>query len=405
MSALAIERHINEFANGVAHSAYVKKHGNIWRAANAHIEELRKSVKWNPGMLAPWQAWMRVAMFICAGLIRIGGEYVLDESGRLPFGEAMDRYMRLCHKLEMDPRVLYKAAMRLHLFHSWRMAKDIVKFDVDAIGEFEKCGVDADISANLFFSMPAWAIWFDAPGIKIGERAYDGFLAGMLYGETDGDFDAGIDKNPYLSLLFLQANEPMMSESIMLSLTGDSLKEVINNGIKAENTEIEALTELANAETSQRGRDYRLRLAETGKEKTNIMREYLDSGSGGLACAISMIAYVCSYGFHDRVDYKPGSDFHLVLPKKTKKGFRLFAAQQPTVWEMGREIGEAIRKAAAYCRLDHPGLGSAKRPHMRRGHWRNQQCGPRSNPFHKPLFIPPMFIRGNMPDGDIPEAS
>ena len=67
-------------------------------------------------------------------------------------------------------------------------------------------------------------------------------------------------------------------------------------------------------------------------------------------------------------------------PKRTKQGWRLFAADKPTTWDIGTRLGAALRKATLKAKGEHfaddPAAGHARpRAHGRRAHWHTYLTG------------------------------
>lgn len=60
----------------------------------------------------------------------------------------------------------------------------------------------------------------------------------------------------------------------------------------------------------------------------------------------------------------------------------------PVVFDVGVRIGAALRKAAAREQTAAaPGTGTAKRPHLRRGHWHHYWTGSRADPDNRKLVL------------------
>jgi len=83
---------------------------------------------------------------------------------------------------------------------------------------------------------------------------------------------------------------------------------------------------------------------------------------------IALILYICS----EEPDYKGGAP-SLPQPKKTKKGWRLFPPDKPTVWVVGETIGNQIRTFSG----PQGGTHQGPRPHVRSAHWHGFWTGPR----------------------------
>jgi len=100
---------------------------------------------------------------------------------------------------------------------------------------------------------------------------------------------------------------------------------------------------------------------------------------------VSLLLYVCS----DGVEYSEQSTPRNPSPKKTKKGWKLFPAQKPRVWNFGKKVGDAMRQAKTAATDERKGPA----PHIRRAHWHSFWKGPLNGDrelFVK--FIPPIPV-------------
>lgn len=390
----AIDCFVNHFDRVMGGSAYARKNGgSAWRAIDRGIAMLKEREKWDRRALAPREFWFRMAIALSADEC-IPDKYLFSLLSSKVYGmiNGYNRYKG--RPLIYNPIPL---AEQLGLAASWRPGKDVVIFDEDARREMAKSTIDDAIQPGFFLHMPSWAIWFDAPGIEIGGEKYEGFLAGLSFGPREDSAD-DFPKGDRLAMCFLREEQERKVSLRHLALDLEcptiraSIERGINESVKAAGS-IERQVERGRIEEELASGAIAAHRADAEKS-----REFYDSP--GVAEAVAMVIYTCSYGLHDRKDYRPGSDFRSHEPKKTKKGFRLHAAQEPSIWRMALEMGDIIRENAKYCKIGHSGLGGTKAPHYRRGHLRNQQCGPKESPFIKPVFIAPVFVKGHR---DMPE--
>ena len=101
----------------------------------------------------------------------------------------------------------------------------------------------------------------------------------------------------------------------------------------------------------------------------------LQNITASLAPMVSVLLYLCSEE-PDIADER-GTDRQPAKPpaKKTKAGPRIFPPDNPSFWETGFRLGDAIRRAQS----ESGSLsGSTPRPHIRRAHWHGYWTGPKS---------------------------
>ncbi len=108
---------------------------------------------------------------------------------------------------------------------------------------------------------------------------------------------------------------------------------------------------------------------------------------------LSLTLYLCS----DKPDIdnlrEPGTSPHRPEPKKVKGGMKLFPAQKPTIWEVGRTIGQALRNAARQANEYQGGTHASPKAHIRRGHWHGYWTGPRTGKQEFTLkWLHPMLV-------------
>jgi hypothetical protein len=91
---------------------------------------------------------------------------------------------------------------------------------------------------------------------------------------------------------------------------------------------------------------------------------------------VNLVLFICSQaadisGSHGR----PSNP----VPTKTRKGMKVFAAQQTREWLVGARLGSALRKAQSIREDAAVIIGRrGPRPHIRRAHWHTYRTGPRT---------------------------
>ena len=107
--------------------------------------------------------------------------------------------------------------------------------------------------------------------------------------------------------------------------------------------------------------------------------------------ALSLILFVCAHAAEIQGESGPAN------PKlrKTRRGTKMFAAERPTIWNVGVRLGTALRTAYARAGVmtDSGDGGQGMRPHIRRAHWHTFLTGPRDGERRRSLrWLPPIPV-------------
>ena len=104
---------------------------------------------------------------------------------------------------------------------------------------------------------------------------------------------------------------------------------------------------------------------------------------------LSLVLYLCSEEPDVEDREQPAAQPAYPAPKKTKRGWRLFPANKPRMWEVGRTFGAKLHRRSE---------GTTDRkvtPHLRRAHWHGYWRGPKHGErkfFYR--WIPPVLVAG-----------
>lgn len=230
---------------------------------------------------------------------------------------------------------------KLFFAGAWRPRQDVIRFDPEVYQELIDTPFDGNLPSEVLWRLPAWAVYIETPGLTLYGIPHEGFMAAL-------EEDAGDGTKEMRLMFFREEDETIKTVNIILYLGNWNIKEAIRRAKK---------------KTDQQA--WRNRLPMTEDEDWERIFDR------GLEQAISLLLYVCSYGFTDKEQKeKP------VYPqaKRVKKGWRIFPAFQPTVHVLGEKIGEQIRKAREYPNVAR--THGSPRPHVRRAHWHGFWSGP-----------------------------
>ena len=244
---------------------------------------------------------------------------------------------------------------RLAAVGTWRYSQGIYRFDPDVFESLWTTKIRGNLPSEVLYRLPEWCVYIETPGHKFCHMNLHGFFAHMEYDVSNEDHE--------LRLLF-DLDDYLLPVPIHV---GDwTLAEALNRTIEEAKVHI-------------KGYD---------PEVLDISRRQLEGMAEFLAPMVSLVLYLCS----DNPDFGPGKKPFRPLPKKTKKGWRLFPPASPTIWHVGASIGKQIREArqAEATGQQHAGV----RPHLRRAHWHGYRVGPRSKPqefrYH---WLPPILVK------------
>jgi len=150
---------------------------------------------------------------------------------------------------------------------------------------------------------------------------------------------------------------------------------------------VEAVTRFCNEAARQAkllGKGSLLRPADADKDLADQLHPLL-----------AMILYLCSD--EPNLDGPVGKTPPRPEPKRTKNGWRLFPPNKPTIWTIGMEIGEKLRRAKS--NHNRTSSGKAPRAHIRRAHWHGYWTGTEDKKF-KYNWLSPIFVSGRIDNED-----
>lgn len=244
---------------------------------------------------------------------------------------------------------------------SWRMTQGIYRFDPALYPHLIHTEGGAKIPASMLMQLPEWCVYIETPGLTIptlmGNRPDTNLYGAWL--RLDVDNDAGGAPVLYITLDSDLDQEIGVQPTQMVYLGGS-----VADGVRASIKRIQA----------ELGHDYDAELVE------RKMSQWIEP-------VVNLALYLCTAPEFSRAGQPANPENP--KPKKTKRGTKLFAADGPSVWDVGARIGSALR--AAYQREqaggDAAGDGHQVRPHMRRAHWHTVVSGKRKATGGSP--IPP----------------
>lgn len=127
-------------------------------------------------------------------------------------------------------------------------------------------------------------------------------------------------------------------------------------------------------------------------------RALMDAMVRDIRAPVAALLYLCSEAPEITADRQPGLTPSRPREKRTKRGWKLYPPDRPTVWLMGLEAGDRIPQEPYQGDV----TGRRLRAHLRRGHWHGYWVGPKDKRRFEYRWLPPMAV-GGLDDPQIPE--
>lgn len=254
-----------------------------------------------------------------------------------------------------------RLAQTISCLLSWRKTKQIFTFDPKLVQVLRKQEIEGDLPVDVIKTLPYQSFF-------IQTDSFDNIDGVFVYFDDNGYADGDLE------LRFMILNDTETASLPLHLIKGKTLRECIDV------TAGEKLGYLSGSEES--------------------LQNVYDS----MNTLLQMVLYLCSDNKDvvekKRLDFTPKSNV-----KKKKKNAKKTAAKKPTEWNVGTVISRTFNKST-YAPQESTlgtGIGSSKRPHVRKAHWHHYWKGSRSNPEERKLilhWVAPTFI--NKPEAETP---
>lgn len=239
---------------------------------------------------------------------------------------------------------------RLHHLMGWRYTKSIYRFDPDLYTLLVSSPPEGNVPAAVLKRLPEWTLYIETPGGTPQLPDLQGFFVALEYeiAERDSSYPEELrlllDFGPHSALtpLAIALGDFSVAEAIAVYLN--------ENG--------------------------------AGQEINTHMGKVL---AGQVLPLISLVLWICSDAPEVDSDRVPGSSPSRPVPKKTRRGWRLFPADHESYWTVGRVTGSQLRRAAESHATGDP-TGRHVKTHLRRGHWHGYWQGSRKDLSERRLF-------------------
>lgn len=249
-------------------------------------------------------------------------------------GGVLNQFLRLSVNEQMT---MFAAGM---MWASWRMTKGIYRFDDDiyqALIDTDKTGA---IPTKILRQLPEWCVYIETPRLTCNFGTGQTQLFGVWA-------SFALNANRELLMIYCDVDGSEFDELLPPCVHIDTSAETLAEGIKVV-------------------------MAETQQANDSLAKQL----ENWLTPVINLLLYLCAdreITLNNNV-IEPENP----QPKNTKKGWRLFAKQKTSFYDVGVRIGAALRKA----RTQHStsaDTGNKKQAHVRRAHWHTIVSGKRKN--------------------------
>lgn len=263
------------------------------------------------------------------------------------------------------PLVLVADVGRLAALGAWRVSQGIYRFDPALYEALVTTPLNGDIPDSVLFHLPEWCVYIETPDLEAFGKPLFGVFAHLESDMNTGQVELRL-------ALDVGTGEATDLVPLTIHLGQGSLLDAVTAAWRA-------------AEPNLAG------VLGGAAPPPALVDDMLALQAGMLAPIVSLLLYLCS----EAADYTRPPP---VRPKKTSKGWRMFAPDKPAIWDVGVRMGAALRRAYQAEETQQPptltAAGRARpRAHVRRAHWHTFWKGPRDGERTASLkWLPPIAV-------------
>lgn len=262
-------------------------------------------------------------------------------------------------KIDRLPLRLISDVARLAAIGTWRYSQGIYRFDDDARAALADTLLQGEMPVEVLLRLPEWCVYIETPGMRWLDQPLAGFWSHL-------EWDANTQRRELRLLL--------------LNTGSDLIAQILHIGSWTVTEAIDRFASEARHQASLAGLQHMLPTDPEGG---------IEQMSAAIQPLLALLLYLCS-DEPEVVDREyPADRPQRPKPKKTKRGWRLFAPDRPRVWTVGEQLGEALRRDISNDQL----TGRTVRPHLRRAHWHGFWTGPRDGERRfRYKWLPPTLV-------------
>jgi hypothetical protein len=303
---------------------YSRKYKNVWRLADA-VREKRGSAfpDWPPWCFLPITAWTSLL-------------------GVRPRDYSKENFLRGAD------------ALNLAALGAWRYTQDIYTFHPKVLEALLRTKLPGNIPVNVLLRMPQWCMYIDlSEYTNVKKTLQENEASQQLHG-----FFVFLEYHNIPELRFL------------LNMTNPEQNAFLDIG------PIVLMGDWSVKEALQK---WELGVSQETNSDHSLL--FTDEASIKLAMAlVSITLYLCS-DEPDIAGREAGTLPQYPIPKKTKRGLRLFPPPKPSIWKVGATIGEKMLRAERAHKEQRRQAGEVepvtRRAHIRNAHWHSYWIGPK----------------------------
>lgn len=238
------------------------------------------------------------------------------------------------------PLHLIPDVARLAAIGTWRYSQGVYKIDDDLRAALCETLIVGDIPVEVLYRLPEWCLYIETSDFEWLGIPLFGYWAHLEFDINTGRSELRLLLDTEESLIPIPVHMgPWTVTEAIDRAAAEAVKQSSAAGVRFE-------------------RDM----------------NHVQSLAGSINPLISLLLYICSEAPEIDDERQPGTSPNRAQPVKTKRGWRLFPAEKPRIWTVGRQIGERLRDIP---REENNNTGRTVRPHLRRGHWHGYWMGPR----------------------------
>jgi len=249
---------------------------------------------------------------------------------------------------------------RLGALGIWRVTQGIYRFDPAVYAAIRDTELSGDLPSEIFYRLPEWCVYIETPDV---ESEWGRQYGAWVHLEWDANTSRTelrllLDNDAQLVPLILHLGDWSIAEALE-RFGAEAAKQAGTQWIKPHAKQIEELKMIVEP-------------------------------------IVSLTLYLCSANaeFAGQKPQRP-------KPKKTKRGWRMFAPAKPTTWDIAVRLGAAIRHYYQSEQTGQTGLHTGPRPHIRRAHWHGYWKGPKEKPEERRFelkWLPPIAVNIDNPE-------
>lgn len=284
-------------------------------------------------------------------------------------------------------------ALILSALCPWRYTQGVYRFAPSFAKALCASTLKGDIPCEVFLRLPQWSIYVETPNIRYGNDILVGFWAHLQ------NEDISMER-PALKLLLnlVKDNGEGFLSSFAMPLEATSLEAFLKQRYEGWLTnplrpEEEAAMYIKSVDHLALYRSEEVREAFYA-HNVKLMRPIL-----------AMLLYLCTTEPDIVSNRKPGLKPANNEGRHVKKGFRLFPAEGPHIWNVGQSMENDMAKHYRVVHDESQSFPSGKkrevRSHVRSAHWHGYWKGHRAKAEEKDMrefifhWIPPLLVRGS----------